>query len=244
MHPNLLDCLEGATPEAAAELFSLIERVRLNAASILTPPEESTRPYQHLLRTVGDGVRLTSAGYLPPTVVSALMADLGWNAWWIGKGNREDWTVPIQDLRRSATALGLLRVHRGTLVRTVRGRKATEDATVLWEGIAARITRARYPAERDAITILLLLLAADVARDAKDALHRTARLLELHGWRRPNGGVLHYGNVVELVRDTWIELEFLGVFGDPGRSRLDDQKVTPGGVAFARQALSDPLDPE
>lgn len=31
------------------------------------------------------------------------MSELGWDEWWIGKGNREDWIIPILELRTLAT---------------------------------------------------------------------------------------------------------------------------------------------
>jgi hypothetical protein len=62
-------------------------------------------PYRWLLDRVGSGVRLTQAGYLPPTLVSEAMAALGWQDEWIGKHNREDQTLPILELRESGAAV-------------------------------------------------------------------------------------------------------------------------------------------
>ena len=78
--------------------------------------------------TVGAATKVNwSAGVLttdvPPAVVSETMAALGWETVWIGKGNREDLTLPVLELRETAQRFGLLRKQRGHLVPTVAGRR-------------------------------------------------------------------------------------------------------------------------
>src|SRR6476660_8001267 len=107
-------------------------------------------PYRLLLERVGDGVKLTGAGYLPPAVVVETMQHLGWDADWIGKGNREDLTIPVAELRETARLLGLVRVHRGQLRATTAGRRLSSDPLGLWQYIAARLPLGRSDAERQA----------------------------------------------------------------------------------------------
>ena len=64
-------------------------------------PEQVVAPYLWLLGRVGDAIRLTQAGYLPPAVVKAAMQELGWLDGWYGAGNREADT-PVHKLRESA----------------------------------------------------------------------------------------------------------------------------------------------
>jgi hypothetical protein len=60
---------------------------------------EAVRPYSWVLGRLGaDGVRLTSAGYLPPTVVTEAVSALGWHDRWIGAANREYHTTPVLEL--------------------------------------------------------------------------------------------------------------------------------------------------
>jgi hypothetical protein len=74
------------------------------------------RPYSWFLDRVGpEGIKLTSAGYLPPADVQAASAELGLAGEWIGKHNREVQTLPVLELRESAMRLGLLRKYRGML---------------------------------------------------------------------------------------------------------------------------------
>ncbi len=60
------------------------------------------RPYTWFLDHAGtEGIKLTSAGYLPPADVEAAAAELGLAGEWIGKLNREVQTTPVLDFRES-----------------------------------------------------------------------------------------------------------------------------------------------
>ena len=98
---------------------------------------------QILLERVGDGVKLTAAGYLPPAMVEQLMADTGWDRMWIGKNNREDLTFPIWQLRDWARALGLVRKYKGELRPTRRGSALKNDHGGLTELIARSLPHDR-----------------------------------------------------------------------------------------------------
>ena len=97
-------------------------------------------PYTWLLNRVGaDGIKLTSAGYLPPAEVEAAMAELGLSHEWIGKGNREVQTMPVLSLRETSQMLGLVRKYRGALVLTPRGRAVRHDPLALWWHLAEQL---------------------------------------------------------------------------------------------------------
>ena len=98
---------------------------------------------QILLEWIGDGVKLTAAGYLPPAMVEQLMADTGWDRKWIGKNNREDQTYPIWQLRDWARALGLVRKYKGELRPTRRGAALKNDREALAELIARSLPHDR-----------------------------------------------------------------------------------------------------
>jgi hypothetical protein len=80
-----------------------------------------TEAYRVPLHLVGDGVALTSAGYLPPKLVEQFAERTGITRWWIGKANREDLTPPVAAVRETARALGLASVRKG---RPARGTRA------------------------------------------------------------------------------------------------------------------------
>lgn len=97
----------------------------------------ATLRYRVLLRTIGRGLDLTAAGYLPPTVVDGLSSELDLGAEWIGKGNREHLTLPVLTLRESATALGLVRKARGRLTVTKAGLALVDDPWRLLDHVRA-----------------------------------------------------------------------------------------------------------
>ncbi len=193
---------------------------------------EIVEPYRWLLACLGDGVKLTQAGYLPPAIVNGAMAALGWETEWIGKGNREDLTVPVLDLRESAQRFGLVRRYRGRLLVTVAGRKLV-DPQALWWHLAERLPDARSEAERHGGIAYLLLTAAGRPRD--DVL--LAEALAILGWRDRSGMPVTDIGAFSLARDTWALFRRLGV--QPDKDRWDDPEPVPtvAGVRLARAAL-------
>lgn len=140
--------------------------------------------YQLLLRTVGDGVKLTQAGYLPPRIVEELFGQLEMGDHWYGKGNREDQTAPIFRLRESATQLGLLRKSRGTLTVTKVGRAVRDDPAALLAHVADRLPLGRE-AERDAGIVALLIAAAGL--DKWEARQQAGEAFAELGWTVTSG---------------------------------------------------------
>ena len=138
-------------------------------------------PYTWLLGRVGDnGIKLTSAGYLPPLHVEAAVAELGLGQEWIGKGNRESQTLPVLHLRESAITMGLLRKRNGMLLLTSRARAVCTDPPALWWHLAQRMP----PASRDQCETQagLILLTVIAARAEGDPDVTVARLLNAIGW--------------------------------------------------------------
>lgn len=148
--------------------------------------DRATLRYRVLLRTIGGGVELTGAGYLPPRIVESLCRELDLGAEWIGKGNRENQTLPVITLRESATALGLLRKARGRLSVTKAGSVLVDDR----QGLLAHI-RARMPLgrdfERDAGLLGLLFAAA--GRDWWRSRAQAAEIASSLGWVTEGGGL-------------------------------------------------------
>jgi hypothetical protein len=98
-----------------------------------------TESYRVLLEVVGEGVVLTSAGYLPPKLVEQFAERTGITKWWIGKANREDLTPPVALVRDTARALGLVSVRKGRLTPTVAGVRARQDPQALLNHIVGRL---------------------------------------------------------------------------------------------------------
>ncbi|MBK8458821.1 MAG: hypothetical protein IPL43_00210 [Micropruina sp.] len=169
----------------------------LTGSHTLTDTQAATavHRYQHLLRAVGDGIKLTAAGYLPPRTVHTLYTDLDLHEDWIGSGNREDLTLPVLDLRHTATTLGLLRKHNGHLTLTRAGRQHVDNPRQLLAHIGSRLPTGR-PEERDAGLLALLHDAADQPQDPEQA---PANILQRLGWRVA-------GTTLDSANDHWARL--------------------------------------
>lgn len=146
--------------------------------------EQATLRYRVLLRTIGGGLQLTAAGYLPPHIVDSLCRELDLDADGVGKGNRERLTLPVLTLRESATALGLVRKARGRLTVTKAGEKVANDPARLLDHVRARLPLGRE-FERDAGVLGLLFVAA--GRDWWQSRSQAAEIAASLGWIAEGG---------------------------------------------------------
>lgn len=234
--PGPLDDLLHAirTPAGKRELRRLLASARLDqpAGVGTATAARMVRAYAWLLDRVGDdGVKLTGAGYLPPMHVEAAVAELGLGEEWIGKGSRENQTLPVLRLRESAMAMGLLRKRNGMLLLTSRGRTLRTDPSALWQHLAQRMPPpSRDQCETQAGLILLTVLAAQAKGDPYVT---AARLLSAIGWVNGNGTELDRLAAGQACWDTKTALRRLGALAGDWRS----EAPTADGVTFARAAL-------
>jgi hypothetical protein len=142
----------------------------------------AVQPWRLMLQIAGtDGIPLTTAGWMKPAVVERIFAELGLERDWIGKGNREDLTAPVHELRTSAQRVGLLRKHQGRLVCTPAGRALTDDPIGLWLHLAAKAVPGDTTFGDDA-TVLTLLRLAQGAPATFDVGEYVVDDLRLAGW--------------------------------------------------------------
>lgn len=194
------------------------------------------RPYLWLLERVGtDGIKLTQAGYLPPRHVEAAMPVIDPDSEWIGKGNREDQTFPVLDLRQSAQRTGLLRKYKGTLLLTKQGRSLRDSPVALWTHLAERTPPPRAAdVEHHAGVLLLSTVAAQVT----DGMAATvAGLLSAIGWVDGDGRPLDALLALSAAPHTRGLLRRLGALQRDHDSTQGEQP-TSDGATFARAALT------
>ncbi|MGB4917358.1 MAG: plasmid pRiA4b ORF-3 family protein [Propionicimonas sp.] len=179
-HPELENLLHRGGGGMFTDLAGLVKRA---VADWVEPDDEllarAVLRFQGLLRTVGAGITLTAAGYLPPRIVDSLYRELGMESDWYGKGNRENQTLPVLTLRESATALGLVRKANGRLSVTKLGQKLTDNPRGLLAHLQARLPLGRVY-ERDAGMLGLLFTAA--GEDFWQARRQAGELFERLGW--------------------------------------------------------------
>ena len=99
-HPGISDLMVRDRSLGASGLTALV-KAALQAGEDVDDavPEQATLRYRVLLRMIGGGLELTGAGYLPPRIVESLCQELDLGTDWIGKGNRENQTLPVLTLR-------------------------------------------------------------------------------------------------------------------------------------------------
>ena len=200
--------------------------------------ERMLRPYSWLLHRIGvDGLQLTAAGWLPPTVVRDAMRELEWEWRWIGAMNREDQTVPILELRASAQRMGLIRKLKGRLVLNAAAKRVLGNPDALWSMLATSLAlRHRSEAVSDAALLLAIEVASGRRSTRPDYLDPIAFGLGALGWTTRDGENLPMDTVSALVDETWDVFHNLGAFV-LGASRHGVTAVTDEGRAFARAIL-------
>ena len=180
-HPAVGNLIDRAGGSVLSPIAAVITRAtagpwHLDDAQV----ESAVHRYRYLLATIGSGIKLTAAGYLPPRIVETLYRDLGMDDGWWGKGNREDQTYPVMALRESATAIGLLRKSRGQLLPTKIGQQLIDDPRGMLGHIASRLPLGRAH-EKDAGLLALLSTAAGIVGDVARA--EAAEAMADIGWR-------------------------------------------------------------
>jgi hypothetical protein len=168
-----------------------------------------TTPVRLVLDAVGDGLDLTAAGYLPPRVVQSIFDALGGDEQWIGKGNREDQTLPVALLRNEVRRIGLIRKAKGRLLLTTLGRRLRDDPVRLLDHVLTRLGTPGPDFDRIATRLALLAIAGGVPvgsvraewRDQSALAEAVCRVLAFAGWRHSGGGWVDRGDVVRATRE-------------------------------------------
>jgi len=140
-----------------------------------------TETYRLFLDVIGDGVALTGAGYLPPSVVERFAKLSGITRWWIGKANREDMTPPVAAVRDTARALGLVSVRNSRLTPTAAATRCAPHPRALWQHIVGRLPLGTKDVDRQAGWMALAVACSGVP--AEEWRSETSDLMFALGWR-------------------------------------------------------------
>lgn len=226
--------LDLATPRVVFELAEWVERARREPAGSLSAEDEAAiaHPYRYLVELAGaDGIPLTAGGWMKPAYVERVYRDLGMDEDWIGQGNREDQTLPVAELRGMCQQLGLLRKHKGRLLRTRLAQGLSRDA----EYVAALVTRLLHHRDThvEAAMALFALLTAATGRPSLDHAGDIASVMTECGLRTGPTGV-DPRHVTEWVRPVWATLR--RATGERSLRRTGDTHDHRA-VALARSAL-------
>ena len=215
----LVELVESCARNPTSPLPGLVTAAALDDVDVPTPAmvRRMVHPWLHLLELVGsEGAPLTQAGYLKPEVVSRLSAELEVFESWMGKGNREDHTKPVADLRASATAIGLVRKHKGRLVLTPTGRTVAGDPGLVWDQLAAALPLGKERYNRHAGVVALLAQASGLEPGVGVRRHG-APILSEAGWTGS-----------DRAMDEWMAF-------DAARPTLDALWLVPGSPGLIRR---------
>jgi len=173
--------LSRTNPGAVPLLADALDRAHLDDAAEIDPTEASVAltKITWMIDHIGDRLKLTGAGFLPPASVAQMREELDWNEWkFYGRSNREGDHLQATLLRESMVELGLARKVKGELVPTKTAAKLRYDALGLWRHTASRAPRGRDKAEREAGVIALIAVAANMVGDDSVVLQTMPAL----GW--------------------------------------------------------------
>jgi Plasmid pRiA4b ORF-3-like protein len=205
------------------------------------PPEEKAvalRPFLWLLdRLAGDGLPLTSAGYLKPDDVMALAAMIPAMADWIGTANRESHTYPVLSFRESVQKLGLVRKYRGRLRLTNAGGAARGNPEALWRFIAGRLPLGKGGSIDLPAGLLALPFAASNPTH-NPPLGDIAEALNDLGWRHSDRSPVNTNDVRWAIEETFCVLDNITT-GPRSRRWSERHKLSAAAAELARDALLD-----
>lgn len=185
-------------------------------------------------RAAGDGIPLTSAGFLVPDVVSTAADIVPGGRDWIGKRNRETQTQPVWDFRVLLQEVKLLRKFKGKLVLTAAGKKVASKPAALWKFLREQLLENTTTGNYEASTLIALFVATSEGQYV-DYSGPAAAVAAL-GWRSERGTTLS-----SVDTGHFRAARILACVGDVAThsDRGDYRKVSPAAALLARQALSD-----
>lgn len=103
---------------------------------------ESLSAVHLLLDDIGPGVRLTSAGYLPPQIALRFGEKLGLRDFELSTGG-ESKMLAVMHVREALQQAGLLRKSKGDLLLTKAANDGLDAPLLLWNQLAARLLPGR-----------------------------------------------------------------------------------------------------
>lgn len=244
-------------------LTRMVELARLDQAT--APPAQvradMMEPITWFLKRMGDGLSLTSAGYLRPIDVDAVAEKLNLRDEWTGTFNREVQTPQVANFREALQALGLVRKYKGRLCPTAVGERLADDPDGLWHAVAEALPLDRGDFAEVAGVVIMLDLAGQTAAAhhvveeyrAMPPAERTEQLQAIRreadarlehaisaaGWRTDDGDV-PAEHIRYDARLTMTVLDRCGVIPRFGHEQL--WAPTEGGQQLLRAALRGPAD--
>lgn len=207
------------------------------------PPgmELSLAPAAAVLEAVGEGVTLTSSGYLPAKLAIALDDRFRWSEEMIGSAPRGESDVPtlmfLDDHLRDKRLL----TRRGRkLTVSAEGRRCLADPARFWSVLTGVSTRQKgFEADALAVMAAVLLAGEPVTREQLD--EQVASVLA-GKWRAPDGVAVSADDVYWIGVDWYRRGRALGWWSEGRRLRLELSRIGRAAAAnLFRSVATQPL---
>jgi hypothetical protein len=154
---NWLRMLEGRSHELHTMMAGKVNRL----LSPVQPPSDldlHLGPITWFLDYVGDGIKMTGAGFLPTAMVRDAADRFGWDKGWSDDSpKKESDSRELMTLHQLLLDAGAVRHRKGDITRTKIGSAMAEDPEYSWRTIAASLTPYEWLASVAQIYTLLLL---------------------------------------------------------------------------------------
>lgn len=190
------------------------------------------------LRRVGDGIKLTQAGYLPPQVVREFAPILYPERELQYMRGGESHQHQLRVFREYLQKLGLTRKSKGMLLLTQAGKKAVGNPRALWDHIADRLATTIQPVpgqrnfDRDATALTLVEVALGTGRINLSLL--VERLMNT-GWGHRDGSPVDSYDITWSGSSPLVLFWFMGLRDNRGWLSFP---LRPAAVVLAHTALA------
>lgn len=230
---NSLHMLEGRSPELHTLMAGTVNRL----LSPIEPPEDledHLAPVTWFLDYVGDGPKMTGAGYLPTAMVRDAADRFGWNKGWSDEPPKiESDSGELMALHELLLDARAVRHHKGAIKATTVGSKMLKDPEFMWRTLTASLTQQDWYASVAQIYTLLLLSGEENADVLCD---RSRKILTEFGYRTGDEPPGEY----DVKRAWWTvsrPLDVLGGLADNARYPSDKYTLNPFGEATLVERL-------
>ena len=175
-----LSTLKRRSPELHTMLSNTVNRL---LSPVPLPPdiEQHLEPVTWFLSYVGNGLKMTGAGFLPTAMVRDAAARFGWDKGWSDDPpQKESDSRELMTMHQLLLDAGAVRHRKGSIVRTSIGTKMLDDPEYTWRTVAASLTPLEWYASVAQVYTLLLV----DGEDDEDVLWSRARpILIDYGYR-------------------------------------------------------------
>lgn len=177
LRPDVGELVAQSLARGSEAVSELVRQARLAEAPGLDEQScaELTTHLRWFLGHLGEGLRLTSAGYLRPADTEAVAARLGVDKEWFGALNREAHTAPVLDFRMAVQGLRLARRVKGALVPVKATAALVDDPVRLAALVASRLPLGSTDFARVAGLLVMLDLAGQPVAEHQESFGEVDR---------------------------------------------------------------------